>query len=130
MNDDAGLDPELERLLDDAWDALEDGDLRAWPIPGTLKPLHNTQPPRGEVFMSMYTLDGAPMTSDPRHALQRQVDLMAKDGLHPAGAFELEFFLLDPERGPDGKARKGCKDAARIAAFVEGVRNADDGPAL
>ncbi|MFO1317028.1 MAG: phosphoribosylanthranilate isomerase [Burkholderiales bacterium] len=34
------------------------------------------------------------------------------------------------ERGPDGKARKGCKDAARIAAFVEGVRNADDGPAL
>ena len=84
------------------WDQ-GDGDLRAWPIPGTLKPLHNTQPPRGEVFMSMYTLDGAPMTSDPRHALQRQVDLLAKEGLHPAGAFELEFFLLDPERGPDGK---------------------------
>ncbi|MCU0905672.1 MAG: glutamine synthetase family protein [Tabrizicola sp.] len=57
----------------------------------------------GEVFMSMYMLDGAPMTSDPRHALQRQVDLMAAEGLHPAGAFELEFFLLDPERGPDGK---------------------------
>ena len=34
------------------------------------------------------------------------------------------------ERGPDGSARKGLKDAARIAAFVEGVRNADDGPAL
>jgi len=84
------------------WDQ-GDGDLRAWPIPGTLKPLHNTQPPRGEVFMSMYTLDGAPMTSDPRHALQRQVDLLAAEGLHPAGAFELEFFLLDPERGPDGK---------------------------
>lgn len=84
------------------WDQ-GDGDLRAWPIPGTLKPLHNTQPPRGEVFMSMYTLDGAPMTSDPRHALQRQVDLLATEGLHPAGAFELEFFLLDPERGPDGK---------------------------
>ena len=84
------------------WDQ-GDGDLRAWPIPGTLKPLHNTQPPRGEVFMSMYTLDGAPMTSDPRHALQRQVDALAAEGLHPAGAFELEFFLLDPERGPDGK---------------------------
>jgi glutamine synthetase len=84
------------------WDQ-GDGDLRAWPIPGTLKPLHNTQPPRGEVFMSMYTLDGAPMTSDPRHALQQQVDALATDGLHPAGAFELEFFLLDPERGPDGK---------------------------
>jgi len=29
MNDDPGLDPELERLLDDAWEALEEGDLRA-----------------------------------------------------------------------------------------------------
>ncbi len=84
------------------WDQ-GDGDLRAWPIPGTLKPLHNTQPARGEVFMSMYMLDGAPMTSDPRHALQRQVDALAADGLHPSGAFELEFFLLSNERGPDGK---------------------------
>jgi len=30
------------------------------------------------------------------------------------------------ERGPDGKPRRGIKDAARIAAFIEGVRNADD----
>jgi glutamine synthetase len=84
------------------WDQ-GDGDLRAWPIPGTLKPLHNTQPPRGEVFMSMYMLDGQPMTSDPRHALQRQVDALAADGLYPSGAFELEFFLLSNERGPDCK---------------------------
>ncbi|MFZ1470556.1 MAG: glutamine synthetase family protein [Paracoccaceae bacterium] len=84
------------------WDQ-GDGDLRAWPIPGTLVPLHKTQPPRGEVFMSMYTLDGAAMTSDPRHAMQRQVDALAAQGLHPAGAFELEFFLLDPERDANGK---------------------------
>jgi glutamine synthetase len=84
------------------WDQ-GDGDLRAWPIPGTLKPLHNTHPPRGEVLMSMYMLDGAPMTSDPRHALQRQVDALAAEGLHPSGAFELEFFLLSNTRGPDGK---------------------------
>jgi len=30
------------------------------------------------------------------------------------------------ERGPDGNVRKGIKDAARIAAFIAGVRNADD----
>ena len=30
------------------------------------------------------------------------------------------------ERGPDGKPRRGSKDAARVAAFIEGVRNADD----
>jgi len=80
-----------------------DGDLRAWPIPGTLVPLHGTTPPRGEVFLSMYGLDGARMSSDPRHALQAQVDAMAAEGLYPAGAFELEFFLLENQRGPDGK---------------------------
>ncbi|MCT8330196.1 glutamine synthetase family protein [Albidovulum sediminis] len=86
------------------WDQ-GDGDLRAWPIPGTLKPLHNTTPPRGEVFLSLYELDGKPMTSDPRHALQRQVDLLAAEGLKPAAAFELEFFLLANDRGPDGKVQ-------------------------
>lgn len=86
------------------WDQ-GDGDLRAWPVPGTLKPLHNTQPPRAEVFMSLYDLDGGPMTSDPRHALARQVAAFAQRGLRPAGAFELEFFLLARDRGPDGKVR-------------------------
>lgn len=86
------------------WDQ-GDGDLRAWPVPGSLKALHNTNPPRAEVLMSLYELDGRPMTSDPRHALARQVEEFAKRGLKPAGAFELEFFLLAKDRGPDGKVR-------------------------
>jgi glutamine synthetase len=86
------------------WDQ-GDGDLRAWPIPGTLVPLHNTNPPRAEVLMSLYDLAGQPMTSDPRHALQRQVDAMAAEGLYPSAAFELEFFLLSNERGPDGRVQ-------------------------
>jgi glutamine synthetase len=86
------------------WDS-GDGDLRAWPIPGTLAPLHGTQPPRAQVMLSMYHLDGAPMTSDPRHALARQVKILADKGLHPAGAFELEFFLLANERDGDGKVQ-------------------------
>ena len=84
------------------WDQ-GDGDLRAWPVPGTLKALHNTRPARAEVFLSLYELDGRPMTSDPRHALARQVEAFAARGLRPAGAFELEFFLLANERGPDGR---------------------------
>lgn len=83
------------------WDS-GDGDLRAWPIPGTLVPIHGTQPARGQVLTAMYHLDGAPMSSDPRHALQRQVDAFAAKGLHPAGAFELEFFLLANERDGNG----------------------------
>lgn len=86
------------------WDS-GDGDLRAWPLPGTLVPLYGTSPARGQVLMAMYHLDGAPMTSDPRHALARQVEALAKKGLHPAGAFELEFFLLANERDADGKVQ-------------------------
>jgi glutamine synthetase len=84
------------------WDQ-GDGDRRAWPIPGTLIALHGTSPPRGEVLMSLYNLDGTPMTSDPRHALRRQVEALAAEGLHPAGAFELEFFLLENTRDANGK---------------------------
>jgi glutamine synthetase len=86
------------------WDS-GDGDLRAWPIPGTLKPLHGTSPARGQLLMSMFHLDGAPMTSDPRLALVRQVEALAARGLHPAGAFELEFFLLANERDADGRVQ-------------------------
>ncbi|WP_224545333.1 glutamine synthetase family protein [Mesorhizobium sp. CA16] len=86
------------------WDT-GDGDLRAWPIPGTLVPLFGTNPPRGQVLMSMHHLDGQPMTSDPRLVLARQVELLAARGLHPAGAFELEFFLLSNERDADGKVQ-------------------------
>src|SRR5690606_34000086 len=82
------------------WDS-GDGDLRAWPVPGTLVPLHGTNPPRGQVLLSMYGLDGSPMASDPRHALKRQVENFAARGLFPAGAFELEFFLLDNDRDGD-----------------------------
>ena len=84
------------------WDE-GDADRRAWPVPGSLIALHNTQPARGEMLMMCYNLDGTPMTSDPRHALKRQVDAMATEGLHPAGAFELEFFLLANDRSPDGR---------------------------
>lgn len=97
------------------WDQ-GDGDVRAWPIPGTLVPLHGTNPPRGELFLSQYTLGGQPMTSDPRHALQRQVDAMAAEGFHPAGAFELEFFLLANDRDADGRVRPA-------AAVLDGRRS-------
>ncbi|MCO5070722.1 MAG: glutamine synthetase family protein [Rhizobiaceae bacterium] len=86
------------------WDS-GDGDLRAWPIPGTLVPLHGTMPPRGQVLMNMYRLDGETMTSDPRHALARQVKAFSRRGLHPAGAFELEFFLLANDRDAEGNVQ-------------------------
>jgi glutamine synthetase len=86
------------------WDQ-GDADRRAWPIAGSLRALHGTTPPRGEVMVQLYELDGSPMLADPRHALARQIAALADMGLHPAGAFELEFYLLDPQLGPDGAVR-------------------------
>lgn len=97
------------------WDQ-GDGDLRAWPVPGTLSALPGTAPARAEVLLSLYHLDGAPMTSDPRHAMARQQAALAARGLHPAGAFELEFFLLDPELDQNGYARPA-------AAVLDGRRS-------
>ncbi len=86
------------------WD-LGDADRRAWPIAGSLRALTGTVPARGEVMVMLYELDGSPMLADPRHALARQIAALADMGLRPAGAFELEFYLLDPELGPDGAVR-------------------------
>jgi hypothetical protein len=86
------------------WDQ-GDGDLRAWPVPGTLTAMHGTRPPRAEVLLSLYSLDGAPMSSDPRHALQSQVDALAAEKRYPAAAFELEFVLVANDRDVDGRLR-------------------------
>lgn len=86
------------------WDT-GDGDLRAWPVPGSLVAQHGTIPHRAELLLSQYHLDGTPMLSDPRHALHRQVTALAEMGLYPTAALELEFFLLDPERDSDGRVR-------------------------
>ncbi len=86
------------------WDT-GDGDQLGWPIPGSLRPLHGARPQRGQLLMSMFTRDGNPAGSDPRLALVAQVEALAAMGLHPAGAFELEFFLLDPDRDSEGRVR-------------------------
>lgn len=97
------------------WDK-GDGDLRAWPIPGTLVPLHGTT--RAEVLLAMHHLDGAPMLADPRHALAAQARALAGAGLRATAAFELEFFLFDAQMGPDGRPRPApaALDGRRSAA--------------
>ena len=85
--------------------SVGDADLRAWPVPGTLVPLPWTSPARAQVLVSLYHPDGRPHGADPRHALATQLDALATEGRHPAGALELEFYLLDATPGPDGKPR-------------------------
>ena len=93
--------------------SVGDADRLARPIPGTLKAMPWTSPLRGQVLLSLYELDGTPMLADPRHALQRQTEALKARGLTPAGAFELEFFLFDSARGPEGKPQPA-------AALIDG----------
>lgn len=95
---------------------MGDADRRAWPVPGTLVPLPWTTPARAQVLVTLHELDGSPMGADPRHALARQVASLARQGLRPAGAFELEFYLLDATPGPDGQPRPA-------AASLDGRRS-------
>ncbi len=117
-----------------------DADRRGWPVPGSLKLAPWTTPPRAQVPLTLHELDGAPMAADPRHALARQADLLKADRFHPVMAFELEFYLLDREPGPDGRPRParlpltgerpemiqvyGVETLDRLAPFTEEVYRA------
>lgn len=79
-----------------------DEDRIVWPVAGTLKLLPYAAPVRGQVLLSMYDMHGAPNPADPRHAMMRQIGSLARRGLHPVAAFELEFFLFSAQRGADG----------------------------
>src|SRR5262245_4071486 len=95
----SGADVEATGLV---W---EDGDADrlAWPIPASLTELPWTSPPRGEVRVSLYELNGARMAADPRHALAAQIERFNAIDMFPALAFELEFYLLDAENDVTGK---------------------------
>jgi glutamine synthetase len=56
----------------------------------------------GQVIASLYERDGAPNDLDPRHVLSQIIARFAADGLTPVVACELEFYLVDPVRTPDG----------------------------
>jgi glutamine synthetase len=87
---------------------LQDGDAdrKCWPVPGTLGLQPHTDPPRGQVLITMTDLDGTPFAADPRQVLARHITAAKARGLHPMGAFEVEFYLVDREPGPDGRRRQ------------------------
>ncbi|MFT3996691.1 MAG: glutamine synthetase family protein [Asticcacaulis sp.] len=79
----------------------EDGDADrvARPVPGTLTPAPWLGDDVGQVMLSLYELDGTPNDLDPRHVLQGVLDRYKADGLTPVVACELEYYLVDIERG-------------------------------
>ncbi len=80
-----------------------DGDIKAWPIPSSLKILHKSKPPRGELFMTMSDIKGNKLDIDPRNVLENLIYETKKDGINVYGAFELEFFLVSNDLDQYGK---------------------------
>lgn len=63
-------------------------------IPGTLKPVRWEGQPLGQMLISS---DGtaSPIEFEPREVLSRVLQRLAKKGIRPVVAFELEFYLFD-----------------------------------
>jgi glutamine synthetase len=80
-----------------------DADRRARPVPETLTLAPWLGADMAQVMLSLYELDGAANDLDPRHVLKRVLDRFAADGLTPVAACELEYYLVDQQRGPGGE---------------------------
>ena len=71
-------------------------------IPGSLKPVPWAERPLAQVMITLETEAGEPFYYEPRNVLARVVQRLAALDLKPVVAFELEFYLIDRERHPDG----------------------------
>lgn len=120
-----GRDTEETQLV---W---EDGDADRLmkPVPGTLVPVPWGGERAAQFLVSFHELDGTPHDCDSRHVLGRVVERMARDGHVPVMAIELEFYLLDPRRGRDGRPRPARGPLGRrtpTAIDVYGMQDMED----
>ena len=77
-----------------------DPDVPAFAIPGTLAPVPWAPKPLAQVLLSFRREDATPYPYEPRNVLARVAERMDALDLRPVVAFELEFYLIDPERAP------------------------------
>ncbi len=82
-----------------------DPDFPCLGVSGSLTEVPWARQKTAQVIASMSHRDGTPYFADPRHVLDRAVQPLRDMGLTPVSAMELEFYLLDPEPGPDGRPR-------------------------
>lgn len=83
-----------------------DPDYACFGISGTLQMVPWAARPTGQVIASMFDDDGNPFFGDPRHILKTAMKPLTDMGLTPVVAVELEFYLLDKELTPSGRAQQ------------------------
>lgn len=82
-------------------DGDPDGD--AFPVPGSLTIVPWAKVPSAQVLVSLFDEHGRPEEKDPRSVLFRVAEIARERGFKPVMALELEFYLIDRERTPDGR---------------------------
>ena len=102
-----------------------DPDATSFPLPGTLVPVPWAARPTAQVMIAPAPPPDAPhWWFDPRAILAGVVARLTALGVRPVVANELEFYLVDPARDPQGRiaparpVRSGrAPDAPRVLAF-------------
>lgn len=97
-----------------------------------------------QVLLQTFSPEGEPFMADPRQVLKKKIAEVNAKGFFPVVAFELEFYLLDPElewsdgmpgpvgaaAGPDRLRMYGLDDLAEHAALFDMIRDAADAQRL
>ena len=93
-----------------------------------------------QVLLQTFTPEGEPFLADPRQVLKKKIAEINGRGFYPVVAFELEFYLLDPDTdwddgmpapvgataGPDRLRMYGLDDLAEHAELFDMIRDAAD----
>ncbi len=105
-----------------------DPDGTAWPVPGTARVVWSEGQPRAQVFLTLRNDSGEPDPAEPISLLERVLDSFRDIQLRPVCALELEFYLIDRARHPEGgpqpplDPRTGAREST---ASVYGVDDLD-----
>jgi len=106
-----------------------DADRLALPVPGGIVRAPWLGDDVAQVMCSLHELDRAGCELDPRRVLQRVLDRYAADGMTPVVACELEYYLVDGTRAPDGGvqlARSALTGERPTSTQVYGLAEIED----
>ncbi len=121
---------------------IESGDADGFCIgvPGSIRPVPWAASQTAQCILTMNHEDGRPFFGDPRNALTAITDKLKARGLKACAAFELEFFLLDPDSdsddegviwpinvtdlGPDRQHMYAISELSELEGLFSDIRNA------
>lgn len=78
------------------------------PIAGTLSPSAADPGATAQLLLTMLDEDGSPFDVEPRNVLVRLWQTLRSRGLYAQAAVELEFYLVNRERSPQGSLQTPC----------------------